>query len=461
MARPKGEPSYLVHSRSGRAFTIIDRRQIPLGKADTPESRDRFDKVRAEWLANGRQLPQVRPAGSMPLPTGPTVAMLLDGFWRYAQVYYSKPVIDDASQPVTGADGKVVTEETAQLDHYRQVIRLLNRLYSDTATADFSCPQLEAVREEMIRMDWCRNHVNRQVSRVRYIFQWGVTKRLVPATVYMELKLLPGLRRGKTPARETRKVRPVEKARALAILPFVSKQVAAMIRLHLMTGPRSTELCIMRPCDIDRSSKPWVYRPMFHKTEEYDIDRAIILGPRARKILRPFLKGRAPTAFVFSPAEAEGQRRAEAHKLRKTRVQPSQVLRAKKAAARTSRQREASNRYDRTSYYNAIRRACEKAFNIPKDYLPCRGDLPLPTDTPEELEAKKKRRDERSRLRSEWHRINGWHPHQARHRGATDLRKAGGKEVAQIQLGHSNVRTTEIYAEADMTKANQIIEQTG
>jgi len=96
-----------------------------------------------------------------------------------------------------------------------------------------------------------------------------------------------------------------------------------------------------------------------------------------------------------------------------------------------------------------------------KPVLPSRGDQPQPTDTPEALEAKKKRRDERSRLRSERHRANGWHPHQARHRGATDLRKAGGVEVAQIQLGHANRRTTEIYAEADLTKANQIIEQTG
>jgi hypothetical protein len=55
MPRPKGIPSYCVHSRSGPAFVIIDGRQIPLGKADNDESRTAYPRALNEWAARGHQ----------------------------------------------------------------------------------------------------------------------------------------------------------------------------------------------------------------------------------------------------------------------------------------------------------------------------------------------------------------------------------------------------------------------
>jgi integrase len=63
--------------------------------------------------------------------------------------------------------------------------------------------------------------------------------------------------------------------------------------------------------------------------------------------------------------------------------------------------------------------------------------------------------------RSEWHRLNAWHPHQARHRAATDFRKHGGMDVAQVQLGHAHQTTTEIYAEADVESRAACVERMG
>jgi integrase len=48
-----------------------------------------------------------------------------------------------------------------------------------------------------------------------------------------------------------------------------------------------------------------------------------------------------------------------------------------------------------------------------------------------------------------------------RHRTATDLRRGGGLEVAQVVLGHTNKKTTMIYAEADVKKAHEVIEHLG
>jgi len=50
-------PIYRKHKVSGQAVVTIDGRDIYLGKHDTPESRERYDRTIAEWLANGRCLP--------------------------------------------------------------------------------------------------------------------------------------------------------------------------------------------------------------------------------------------------------------------------------------------------------------------------------------------------------------------------------------------------------------------
>jgi integrase len=329
--------------------------------------------------------------------------------------------------------------------------------------ADFGCAHLEAIRELMIRpMDdklstaekrargsarsWNRTHANQQIGRIKRLFAWAVTKRLVPVVVHQELILLDGLREGKSVARETSNIRPVAESRALAILPFVSPQVAAMIRLHLATGMRSTEVCIVRPRDIDRTVTPWLYRPHFHKTQKHGIAREIPLGPKARAILEPYLD-RDAAAFCFSPIEAAEHRRRLAREQRKTKVQPSQVLRCK-LAKRRKKSRACWARYTDATYYRAVQYGCELAFKMPREWRWSRKD-------------NAEHRKEKAKLRSEWYEKHAWHPHQIRHRTATDLRKAGGLETAQIVLGHTSKKMTEIYAEADVTKAHAVMELVG
>src|SRR5215203_512318 len=80
-------PSYRLHKPSGQAVVTIDGRDIYLGKHDTPASRDEYDRVVAEWLANGRRLSS-NPDGSG--PSDLTVAELILAYLRYAESYYRK-----------------------------------------------------------------------------------------------------------------------------------------------------------------------------------------------------------------------------------------------------------------------------------------------------------------------------------------------------------------------------------
>jgi hypothetical protein len=65
------------------------------------------------------------------------------------------------------------------------------------------------------------------------------------------------------------------------------------------------------------SGKVWIYRPQHHKTEHHGHTREIRMGPKAQEIIRPFLKSGLQT-YLFSPAEAEAERREKLHLARKT-----------------------------------------------------------------------------------------------------------------------------------------------
>ena len=104
---------------------------------------------------------------------------------------------------------------------------------------DFGPLSLRAVREEMIRRDWARTTVNDQVGRIRRIWKWAVGREICPPPTLHGLQAVAGLRRGRSQARETAPVRPVEPDQVEQIRTHVSRQVWAMVQLQLFTGARA------------------------------------------------------------------------------------------------------------------------------------------------------------------------------------------------------------------------------
>jgi integrase len=406
VARPKSpKPAYCHHKPSGRAFVKIDGKFTYLGDYGTQASRDEYDRVIGEWIARGRQPAQ--PTEASPEASA-TVAVVISAFWAHARTYYVSP------------DGT----PSGELENFRLALRPLRRLYGPTPAAAFGPLALKNVRAEMLKertithpktkkvrvlRGWCRTHTNRQVARLKQVFKWAVEQELVPGSVHYGLLAVSGLRKGRGQVRESKRVRPVPDADVDATLTHLSPHLQAMVKLQRLTGMRSSELCTMTTGAIDRTGALWVYKPVHHKTEHHDIEREIYLNSEAQEVVRPFLK-LDPDAYVFSPADAEAQRREKQRAERKTPVQPSQVRRAEKAKRR-NRRRPPGKRYTRESYRKAVERACRKA-GVPR-----------------------------------------WHPHRLRHSFGTRIRKAHGIEVARILLGHSSPAVTVIYAEADREKA--------
>jgi integrase len=70
-----------------------------------------------------------------------------------------------------------------------------------------------------------------------------------------------GLKKGRTRAKETEKIRPVSDDLVNAVLPQLTPPRRAMVQVQRLTGMRPCEVVLMRPRDIDRSGKIWVFRP--------------------------------------------------------------------------------------------------------------------------------------------------------------------------------------------------------
>jgi len=187
---------------------------------------------------------------------------------------------------------------------------------------------------------------------------------------------------------------------------------------------------MLRPADIDRSSELWEYRPPTHKTEHHGRDRVIIIGPKAQAILMPYLL-RAPEVYCFSPAESEQKRRADRHLSRKVPLSCGNRPGTKRAR---KPKRAPRDRYDTESYSNAIRKAI-KRVNRNRVRTAAVDEQPV--------------------------LLEHWAPNRLRHRAATEIRKRYGLEAAQVILGHSRADVTQIYAERDQVKAQEVMREVG
>jgi integrase len=355
-----------------------------------------------------------------------TVAELILAYWRHVESYYVKDGVP-----------------TSQVHVVRMSLKPVKELFGHTWARDFGPLALKACRQKLIANGVSRTTINSLISRIRQMFRWGVEHELVPVSVYQALVAVPGLRRGRTTAKENLPISPVSDERVDRTLLRVSPTVAAMVRLQRLTGMRPGEVVIMRGCDLVTAGRIWEYIPASHKMEHYDRKRVVFFGPQAQKILKPWLKTDLH-ALLFSPAEAEAKRHADRGAKRRTPRWRSHVVHQDRKKKSRSR-RPFVDHYTVASYRRAIARACDVAFPHPLLARVLAKDL---TDSQRtELEA--------------WRKANRWHPHQLRHSVATLIRRRFGLEAAQAVLGHSEIGTTQVYAEKNLDAAREVMREIG
>jgi integrase len=235
------------------------------------------------------------------------------------------------------------------------------------------------------------------------------------------LQAVPGLKLGRTEARETEPVRPVSRAVVEDTLPLLRPMQADMVRLQLETGMRPGELVVMRACDIDMTGPVWLYRPRSHKTQHHGHERIVPIGPKGQEIIRRYLATDLQ-ACLFQPRLNMQERARTLRRNRKTPVQPSQRDRRKKHPKRGP-----GDHYTTDQYRRAVAEGIER-HNAGKP---------------------------------EAERIPHWFPHQLRHLRALELKREFGLDVARAVLGHRDVNISEHYATLDAAKGIEAMARIG
>ncbi|MBQ3316227.1 MAG: tyrosine-type recombinase/integrase [Kiritimatiellae bacterium] len=356
------------------------RRQVPLRApganhtltADRPRKMAE-DAAARYWQENTRQIVRHE-------PTGATVEEICERWAVHAREYYHGEY----------------SAENAILD-----VRLFREMFGRAALAELTHADMLKLRDALIRSGLARRTVNSRLWRVKFMLEWALDEALIPAVVKAELTQVKGVKRGRSAARETPPVHPIDDATVEATLACLTPNTADMVRVQRLTGMRPCELCAMRWALIDQSHTPWIYRvpPEVNKNGwrgEFGQPRVVCIGPKARQILEKYRGGDAP----FSPVRAMTEYLAAKRAARTT-----PFYGRKKDAPEPSVPREIGDVWDVHAYRRAIARACDRA------------------------------------------KIHSWGPNRLRHTFGTEVRRRFGLEACRAVLGHTmGGCVTDIYS---------------
>ena len=192
MSRALRVPRLGLHKASGQGIVRLNGRDHYLGTHGTPECQAEYNRLIAEYLAGQRI--------SVRSQSGLTIAELALAYLQHAAGHYVK-------------NGR----ETSEVGNIKLAIREARLLYGSTEVKDFGPKALKAVRGKFVEANLCRNEINRRTRLIVRMFKWAVAEELVPSSIYVALKTVEGLKKGRTSARESTKVLPVDDARVDAV----------------------------------------------------------------------------------------------------------------------------------------------------------------------------------------------------------------------------------------------------
>jgi integrase len=307
-----------------------------------------------------------------------------------------------------------------QIEMVHVVTNDIDGVYGDCRAVDFGPKSLRTMREKWIERKITRGVINRYCRLTVRVFRYAASQELIPVEVLHRLETVEGLRAGQSKARESEPVRPVTEADIEAIREYVPPTVWNAIQLQLLCACRPSELLQLRTTDLDRTKTVWSATLSKHKTMRTGKPRVLFFGPKAQEILKDILQRRPVGGFLIDPRDSMLER-AEAE--------------AKERDDEKDREDPGVNRnigecYRVDSYRRCITRACEEATDAARE------------KNPKALQIK-------------------WTPNQLRHSAATRVRAEYGLEGAQVLLGHTHAKITEVYAEVDHAKAAAIMAKIG
>jgi integrase len=150
----------------------------------------------------------------------------------------------------------------------KRAFTLLFELFPNVDTSSFSALNLLEFQQFLVSKEYCRNYCNKLVKLFRTVLNWGAQFDLVSYNLVYKLNRVKLLRFGQMQVRESKQRKNVPDDNIQAIIPHIKPVVADMLRLQLLSAMRPSEVCRMKPeeIDMDYDGINWLYSPPKHKT---------------------------------------------------------------------------------------------------------------------------------------------------------------------------------------------------
>jgi integrase len=261
-------PKLCIHKASGRGIVTDPRtgRQTYLGLHGTAEC----DKAYKDWIAEFIRDTRATPARvDAPAFTGGLMSLwLLD--------------VDKRCRKVTG-------KHTGEFAVCQRAFKVIGEIgLAEVPVKDFNRNHIYQIRDYLVAAGKARKTVHEYIARIIRAFAYGESREWVDTNQFLRLSRWDRLRPGDAPAPKIMQpVTPHQLMRIYLKLPLAWRPIFV---LHLYTGCRTENALAIRAEEISTDHEPWSYRPVQHKGRHRGHVLEILIGPRARAAIKPFMK---------------------------------------------------------------------------------------------------------------------------------------------------------------------------
>lgn len=398
-------PKMGFHKASGKYRVYLSGIEVFLG-ADPAEAQKRYRLEVAAWMGRSCQAPP-------PAPDEIRVMELVSRYTAYAREYY-------AACPDNVDRLKVWLQPLIDLCDTLPAAALSPQLLKAVRSTMAEGRPADPVTKTKARRAWTRKYCNQAVQGIVRMYKWAASEGLIPVAAWQALTTVEGLRKGFCTAKESGVRHPITQEELDAVRGSLPSPVMAALEVMFLCGARPSEVLNLKPADIDRAGDVWRAELVKHKTANKGKTRTLHFGPKAQRVLQPYLL-RPADAYLFNPAESAKEMIDRHHAARKTHPSTGNNLGTNRVA---KPEVVPGDHYVHTAFRRCVARAIDR---INRD----RAEKNVERKAAGETEAPMLRQ---------------FCPYEARHAGLTNARKNAGPETAQAVGDHARLDMTEHYA---------------
>jgi len=157
------EPGYCLHKPTEQVYVRFDGKAYYLGTHGSDESKERDNRLKAEWLVN-RQAAKFQPKAN----AGPTISDVCNAYLDHAETYYAG---------------------STEFVNLRLACGPLSELFATLPANEFCILQFRACREWWLASNTrSRQYINKQMKRMLRIFKWAVGEGMIPSAIHEAMK---------------------------------------------------------------------------------------------------------------------------------------------------------------------------------------------------------------------------------------------------------------------------------